>query len=132
MPDTPRPKKLKKILKKLFKGKSADEGKSDAPRLHKPRTSRPNRTPQTDVMGRPLESSDTSKKGAPQSRRKGTPAMADSEGKPMTPGQQRRAIKKVKKAEKKAKKKEEKEERKASRPNRTPQTRGVMDAPRRG
>lgn len=133
MPNTPRPRKVKKILKKLFKGKSADKGLQElSDENYRPGKTPPTKTPQTDVMDLPLGSSGTSKKGVPQSQKKGTPAMADSEGKPMTPGQQRRAIKKVKKAEKKAKKKEEKEERKASRPNRTPQTRGVMDAPRRG
>ena len=116
------PRKVRRVLKKLFKGKSADKGLQElSDENYQPGKTPPNRTPQTDVMDRPLKSSETSKKGEPQSQKKGTPAMADSEGNPMTRGQQRRAIRKVRKAEKKA----EKEKRKASRPNRTPQT-GVM------
>ena len=130
MPNTPRPRKVKKLLKKLAKDKSADKFLEElSEKKFKPGTSEPNKTPQTDVMGRPLKSSETSKKGEPQSQKKGTPAMADSEGNPMTRGQQRRAIRRVRKAEtkaekarKKAKKKAEKEKRRASRPNRTPQT----------
>lgn len=107
MPD----RKVKRLLKKLAKGKSADEFLQQlSDDNYRPGKTPPNKTPQTDVMGRPLKSSETSKKGEP--------AMADSEGNPMTPGQQRRAIRKVRKAKKKA----EKEKRRASRPNRTPQT----------
>jgi|DEB0MinimDraft_10_1074344.scaffolds.fasta_scaffold10331_5 hypothetical protein len=122
MPNTPRPRKVKRLLKKLAKNKSADKFLEElSEKKFKPGTSEPNKTPQTDVMGRPLKSSETSKKGEP--------AMADSEGNPMTRGEQRRAIRRVRKAEtkaekarKKAKKKAEKEKRRASRPNRTPQT----------
>jgi|TARA_R100000479_G_scaffold70363_1_gene34098 hypothetical protein len=113
------PRKVKKLLKKIFKGKSADKGLQElSDENYQPGKTPPNRTPQTDVMGRPMESS-----------RKGTPQMRDSEGRLMTPGEQRRAIRRVRRAErkeekakKKAKKKEEKKRIKASRINRTPQT----------
>jgi hypothetical protein len=116
------PRKVKKLLKKIFKGKSADKGLQElSDENYQPGKTPPNRTPQTDVIGRPLESSKTSKKGDPQ--------MRDSEGRLMTPGEQRRAIRRVRRAErkeekakKKAKKKEEKKRIKASRINRTPQT----------
>ena len=133
------PRKVKKLLKKIFKGKSADKGLKDlSDENYQPGKTPPNRTPQTDVMGRKTP---TAKSGEPlkQEAKKGTPAMADSKGKPMTPGEQRRAIRRVRKAEKKAekaqkkaekakekaKRKAEREKIRASRPNRTPQT-GVM------
>lgn len=128
MPNTPRPRKVRKILKKLFKGKSTDKGLQElSDENYRPGKTPPNKTPQTSVTF-PVASPDTFSDKEPKSK-KGEPAMADSEGKPMTPGQQRRAIKKVKKAEKKsekdlkkAKKKAEREKRRSSRPNRTPQT----------
>ena len=137
MPD--RPRKVKRLLKKLAKGKTADKFLQElSDENYQPGKTPPNRTPQTDVMGRKTP---TAKSGEPlkQEAKKGTPAMADSEGNPMSRGEQRRAIRRVRKAEKKAekdqkkaekakekaKKKAEKEKIKASKPNRTPQT-GVM------
>jgi hypothetical protein len=120
MPNTPRPRKVKKLLKKLAKGKSADKFLQDlSDKKFQPGTSEPTKTPQTDVMGRPLESSDTSKKGVPQT---GNKAQKLAE----------KAQKAAQKAAEKAAKKEEKAEKKKKKKLRTPQTRGVMDAPRRG
>ena len=79
------PRKVKRVLKKLFKGK----------------------TPQTDVMGNPIP---TAKSGEPQ--------MRDSEGRLMTPAEQRRAIKAAERAERL----EEKAKKKKKRKLRTPQT----------
>ena len=128
MPNTPRPRKVRKILKKLFKGKSADKGLQElSDENYRPGKTPPNKTPQNS-MSFPVASPDTFPSKKPKSK-KGTPQMRDSEGKPMTPGQQRRAIRRVRKAEnkaerdrKRARKKEEKKRLKASRPNRTPQT----------
>ena len=111
------PRKVRRVLKKLFKGKSADKGLQElSDKKFQPGTSEPTKTPQN-PMSFPVGSPDIFP-DKQQKSKKGKPAMADSEGKPMTPGQQRRAIRKVRKAKKKA----EKEKRRASRPNRTPQT----------
>jgi hypothetical protein len=131
------PRKVRRVLKKLFKGKSADKGLQElSDKKFQPGTSEPTKTPQN-PMSFPVGSPDIFP-DKQQKSKKGKPAMADSEGKPMTPGQQRRAIKKVKKAEKKsekdlkkAKKKAEKEKRKASRPNRTPQNPIIFPTGRR-
>jgi hypothetical protein len=104
MPNTPRPRKVKKLLKKLAKGKSADKFlKALSEEKFKPGTSEPTKTPQTGVMGTPLKTSEPKAKV-------GQPLM-------------------VSKAEQR---KMEKEEKKKKKKLRTPQTRGVMDAPRRG
>tara|TARA_R100000149_G_C5806694_1_gene91671 strand:- start:146 stop:502 length:357 start_codon:yes stop_codon:yes gene_type:complete len=102
------PRKVKRVLKKLFKGKSADKGlKELSEKKFQPGTSEPIKTPQTDVMGNPIP---TAKSGEPQ--------MRDSEGRLMTPAEQRRAIKAAERAERL----EEKAKKKKKRKLRTPQT----------
>ena len=111
------PRKVRRVLKKLFKGKSADKGLQElSDKKFQPGTSEPTKTPQTDVMGNTKEEA---KSGKPQT---GNKAQKLAE----------KAQKAAQKAAEKAAKKEEKAEKKKKKKLRTPQTRGVMDAPRRG
>tara|TARA_R100001460_G_scaffold66762_1_gene107036 strand:+ start:1310 stop:1708 length:399 start_codon:yes stop_codon:yes gene_type:complete len=124
MPNTPpsrrTERKERRALRKLARNKSADKFLEELSekKFQPGKNLVPNRTPQTDVIGRPIPKA-----------KSGEPQMRDSEGNLMTPGEQRRAIRRVRRAEtkaekakEKAKKKAEKEKRKASKPNRTPQT----------